>query len=236
MRIVILTVLVLQLIVGVVFAGGVTDTNNGNRGNIFVSTGENNGANSVGEWVDSSTFKGEKGETGATGATGSQGIQGVAGQDGYTPIKGTDYNDGEKGEQGLEGLQGVAGQVGEQGLQGLTGSQGETGKEGTEGKQGQRGEKGEKGDIGKGLENRVELIGEVRVFDTRKWAGFVYGGADINNNTGIVGLKVQYKLGKSYEEKRLDELERKINLISEIPSNNAELYTDGTITGIRGKF
>jgi len=190
-------------------------------------------------------IKGDKGDTGLTGATGSQGDkgdtgsqgeQGVTGKDGYTPIKDVDYTDGKDGEQGMQGLQGVAGQVGEQGLQGLSGQQGEVGKEGAEGKQGQRGEKGDKGDTGKGLENRVELIGEVRVFDTRKWAGYVYGGVDINNNTGITGIKVQYKMGKSYEEKRLDELERKINLISETPSNNAELYTDGTITGIRGKF
>lgn len=233
-----LTVLILGLMVGVGYAGGVTDSNNGNKGNIFVSTGENHGANSVGEWLDASSFKGDKGETGATGsqgvqgiqglkgekgntgATGSQGEQGVTGKDGYTPIKDVDYTDGKDGEQGLQGLQGVAGQVGEQGLQGLTGQQGEVGKEGTEGKQGQRGEKGDKGDTGKGLENRVELIGEVRVFDTRKWAGYVYGGVDIQNNTGITGIKVQYKMGKSYEEKRLDALEKKLNLLETIPEEN----------------
>ena len=49
-----LVIAVLSLVfVSNVFAGGVTDDNNGNKGYILVSTGENNGANSIGHWTDS---------------------------------------------------------------------------------------------------------------------------------------------------------------------------------------
>jgi len=94
-----LTVLILSLMVGVAFAGGVTDSNNGNKGDIFVSTGENNGNNSVGEWLDGSSFKGEKGDTGATGL---QGIQGVKGQNGTDGINGTNGINGLNGTDGKD--------------------------------------------------------------------------------------------------------------------------------------
>ena len=44
-----------------VFAGKVIDSNNGNKGDIFISTGENNGTKSVGEWIDSDYLKGQDG-------------------------------------------------------------------------------------------------------------------------------------------------------------------------------
>ena len=128
-----LTVLILSLMVGVAFAGGVTDSNNGNKGDIFVSTGENNGNNSVGEWLDGSSFKGEKGDTGATGL---QGIQGVKGDTGAQGIQGV------KGNTGAKGIQGVKGDTGAQGIQGIAGQNGTDGINGTNGINGLNGTDG----------------------------------------------------------------------------------------------
>jgi hypothetical protein len=205
----------------------VQDTNDGNKGYIFMYDCEN-GNNSLGQWVDPKNVPELKGEKGDKGDTGKQGIKGEKGNAG---IDGQNGNNGEQGIQGEQGLQGIAGQAGEKGVDGLNGQNGDKGEQGKEGV------KGDKGDTGKGLKDRVELIGEVRVFDTRKWSGFVYGGVDINNSNSIVGAKVQYKLGRSYEERRLDELEARINAISDtsIP-DNAEMYTDGTKIGVHTKF
>lgn len=233
----VLTVLVLGLMVGVGNAGGVTDDNNGNKGDIFVSTGENHGANSVGEWVDSSAFKGEKGDTGATGPAGQNGTDGRDGIDGLNGANGQDGQngldgvDGAVGPQGDKGEQGIAGQNGEQGVAGIDGKNGEkgdTGSKGDEGKKGDKGQQGIQGPQGKGLEDRVELIGEIRILDTRKTTWAVYAGRDFNNNANIVGAKVTYKLGKSYEEKRLDELEAKLNMTQATVNNDVTIIPTAT--------
>lgn len=58
------------LFISTVYAGGVTDSNNGNKGDIFVSTGENQGVNSVGVWTNPSFLKVDTGATGQVGMTG----------------------------------------------------------------------------------------------------------------------------------------------------------------------
>jgi hypothetical protein len=117
----------------------VQDTNDGNKGYIFVYDCEK-GNNSLGKWVDPKDVpelkgeNGERGETGATGATGQAGRDGVDGlngtngsdgkdgQTGYTPIKGIDYVDGKDGLAGQDGKQG------EVGATGVTGDKGTDGK------------------------------------------------------------------------------------------------------------
>lgn len=89
-----------------VHAGGVTDTNNANKGDILVATGENNGANTVGEWKDSSFLKGEKGDKGDKGDTGAAGQQGEAGKAGENGTNGKDGKNGAKGNQGERGYEG----------------------------------------------------------------------------------------------------------------------------------
>jgi hypothetical protein len=287
-----LTVLVLGLMVGVSYAGGVTDTNNGNAGYLFVSTGENNGANSVGKWTDPNSLdlkgdKGDKGDTGATGAigaTGKQGIQGVKGDTGATGQNGTNGKDGlnglngakgdkgdvgkdglngtngtngldgqdglngtdgakgdtgSQGEQGIQGEQGVKGDIGltgesgQQGNSGDTGSKGDTGDKGDEGKEGKQGKQGIQGERGKGLEDRYEVIGEVRLLDTKKTTWSIYAGRDFNNDVNIIGAKVTVKIGRSYYEKKIDALEAKIN--SMVPEQVTETITkdkDGNVVSI----
>jgi hypothetical protein len=124
------------LSVSLVYAGGVTDNNNGILGQVLVSTGENNGTNSVGHWTDASFLKGD------TGA------QGVAGQDGYTPIKGVDYFDGKDGINGIDGVNGIDGKDGYTPIKGIDYSDGQDGLNGKDGKDGAKGDKGDKGDKG----------------------------------------------------------------------------------------
>ena len=96
-------------LIGAVFAGGVTDNNNGNQGNILIHSGTTNGTNDVGTWTDSSSFKGEKGNTGTIGETGQTGTTGEQGENGSS---------GEKGNMGSKGNMGNVGKQGVQGLQG----------------------------------------------------------------------------------------------------------------------
>lgn len=160
--------------------------------------------------------KGDKGDTGNTGATGSQGIQGLQGVA------------GQAGQAGVNGLNGVNGQ---------DGAKGDTGAEGKQGVQGNKGEQGVKGDTGKGLENRVELIGDIRVFDTRKWSGDVYGGYDINNKVSIVGAKITYKIGTSYEEREIQKIKQQLNAqLKDEVEKTGEVYITNNGFGIKNKY
>lgn len=166
-------------LVGSVFAGGVTDTNNGSVGDILVHSGITNGANDRGTWKDSSTFKGDKGDTGDTGNTGSQGVQGDTGSSGADGVSGTD------------------------------------GANGVEGKQGKKGNKGEKGKQGKGLKNRVNIMVGVQ-HEGKKWIKGLHGGYDVNNNVSIVEARFTRKIGKSYTDKRFEELQERLDRLEEV--------------------
>lgn len=133
------------------YAGGVIDNNDGDKGDILVSTGQNNGANSTGTWTDPSFLKGDKGDTGATGPQGHQGLTGAMGSQGNQGIQGIQGPKGDigaSGPQGQQGLTGAMGFQGIQGLQGLTGAVGSTGPQGTPGLIGAMGPQGTKGDNG----------------------------------------------------------------------------------------
>lgn len=157
-----------------------------------------------------------KGEKGDTGAKGEQGIQGV---------------DGQNGEKGDTGATGAKGDNGQNGAKGDTGVKGDTGAQGLQGAQ------------GKGLKDRYEGIVELRVVDTKNTTWSVYGGYDFNNDVNIVGGKVVVKIGKSYVEKEMEKLNKRLDALENSNTNapsNAETYTTvGTnkITfGIKEKF
>lgn len=196
------------------YAGGVTDDNNGNKGDIFVSTGENHGANSVGQWVDSSFLKGTDGKDGTNGVDGKDGKDGIDGTNGLNGAKGDKGDRGDRGKRGKRGKQGVPGVKGDQGQTGLQGEQ------------------------GKGLDDRVEGLVELRLLDTKRTTWSVAGGYDFNNDVSIVQAKCTIKLGKSYTDKKIEDLETRLNNMEQIKqSENYELYTDGkSIIGIKSKF
>lgn len=202
-----------------VFAGGVTDNNDGNAGNILMSTGENNGANSIGTWVDASEFKGEKGDTGETGATGATGPQG---------------EQGIQGEQGPQGEQGIQGETGQAGLNGLNGENGTNGKDGEKGSTGEKGQQGVRGATGKGLKDRAEVLIGARIYEGRRWTTEVHVGHDFNNDVNILPqIRFTRAFGKSYTEKRLDEIEAKLDAIQS--ASYSEVYTTENGVGIREK-
>lgn len=281
--------IVLMFLVGsinIVYAGGVTDDNNGNNGYILVSTGENNGTNSVGHWTDASFLKGDKGDTGVTGAQGIQGLQGVKGDTGSQGLQGLKGDKGATGSKGIQGLRGNTGATGSQGIagingvdgrdgvdgavgitgengkDGINGVNGETGDKGDVGKQGVKGEQGVKGNTGsqgkdvdpakvKEQDNRIDelnnkvnelekpqgIIGlEIRVHDSRKWTVTTFVDyAPERSNIDRYGVRFTYKVGKSYEEARLDELEARLKKLDNIASEG-EFYTNGSVVGYRTRF
>jgi peptidoglycan hydrolase CwlO-like protein len=163
----------------------VGDTNDGNKGYIFTYDCEK-GNESLGKWVNPSTIPELKGQDGINGINGQNGTNGVDGQDGYTPIKDVDYTDGKDGIDG------------------------KSGQDGAEGKEGKSGATGATGLTGKGLKDRQELQLEVRLTDTKKTSIATYYIYDLNNQINTVGIKFTWKMGESYEEKRLNELENQI--------------------------
>jgi hypothetical protein len=145
----------------------------------------------------------------------------------YMPIM---YNGGYNGTDTdyiyVEDLKGTDGANGTNGVNGVDGTTPVKGVDYNDGKDGEKGQQGAQGLQGKGLEDRVEGIVEVRVLDTRNTTWAVYGGHDFNNDVNIVGAKFTYKLGKSYEEKRLELLEAKINNITNQPSTTETIIKD----------
>lgn len=209
----------------------VGDTNDGNAGYIFVYNQEE-GNESLGTWTNPNCIPSLKGAKGDKGDVGPQGPQGIAGQDGLNGTDGSNGVDGIAGQDGLNGIDGQngdKGDTGEQGIQGdigftgADGAKGDTGDIGSKGDEGKKGDRGLQGERGKGLENRVEVIGEVRLFDSKKTTWSVYAGRDLNNDVNIVGAKVTLKIGRSYYEKKIDDLETKINNMN--PSNTTETIT-----------
>jgi len=96
----------------------------------------------------------------------------------------------------------------------------------------------------KKLEQTQTVIGaEVRVYDGKKWTVTTFVDFTATRNTvDRAGVRFTYKLGKSYEEQRIDELEAKLKHITSFSQGEAEqpsegeIYTDGGVIGIKNKF
>lgn len=87
---------------------------------------------------------------------------------------------------------------------------GDTGATGTQGIPGKQGIQGIQGEIGKGLKNRQELQVEIIVKETKRTAWSFYYIYDTNNQINTIGAKCTIRLGKSYIEKKLEELEKRL--------------------------
>jgi len=240
-RLITLFLMVTMLFGSSVFAstsdyGNVKDNNNGNKGYIFINSGVVQGQkDDVGTWVDPSCVpelkgeQGEKGDKGDKGDTGLQGIPGANGSDGEDGINGVNGNDGQNGTDGQDGINGTSGQ---------DGVKGDVGEIGPQGNKGDIGEKGKDVDPAvvnslqnintqqdqkiNRLEDRVsaleetqyQIIGEVRVLDTKKWTVSPFVSYNIGRNkVDIVGVRVTFKFGQSYEERKIAELEAKVNAL-----------------------
>lgn len=213
--------------------------------------------------------KGEKGTTGSTGAqgvAGSQGIQGVSGHDGNNGTNGINGTNGVNGPAGTNGVDGKDGLNGQDGANGTNGVDGATGPQGDKGDKGDKGNDGAgvnpnllnglassttaNGISVNDLNNRITnlertqyIIGAViRIHDSRKWQinAFIDYSAT-RNKVSSTGIRFTYKIGKSYEEARLDELEAKILKLThsqEEPARQAssQVYSTGNGLGIRTSF
>lgn len=93
------------------------------------------------------------------------------------------------------------------------------------------------------LERPQFILGLVlRHVDTRKWQinSFV-DVSTIRGNIDRAGIRFTYKIGSSYEEKRLDDLEKKIGKVMQANDrleieNNTEIYQTANGIGMRNKF
>jgi hypothetical protein len=111
----------------------------------------------------------------------------------------------------LSQLKGSAGAAGAQGTQGVTGSKGDTGAKGKDGKDGKDGRDGVDANINNNLFLNVGL--DVRWYDWKYVSlnsGYRYDVKHYNHTVDIA--VVQIKLGRSYEQRELDELKRKLGL------------------------
>lgn len=144
------------------------------------------------------TVRADTGPQGPKGDKGDRGEQGQSGQNGH---------DGNNGHDGQNGQKGSDGSNGHDGNNGHDGSTGENGKDGKNGKDGVTPPAPDN------LEHRlnVNLGFDVRWYD---WKYVVLKSGyrfDTNHKGHVVdALVVQFKIGKSHEERELDKLRREI--------------------------
>lgn len=90
------------------------------------------------------------------------------------------------------------------------------GSQGPQGIQGVQGVKGNTGDAGR---EKTEYIGQVsiRILDEKRYGVSVYDGYDFRaRHNDEIGLRLDLKLGKSYEEKQIEELKRTIEELKSV--------------------
>lgn len=169
-------------------------------------------------------INGEQGETGDKGDTGEQGIQGEKGDKGKQGEKGDIGLQGEKGQNGIDGINGTNGERGEKGDTGLLDE--ETLNEITQNitnidnltdvnkkkviDNSKRLDDHENrlGDL---EQTQVVVEGQIRIQDSKKLQTKPFVRYNFTRNKiDLYGVKVIYKWGKSYEEKRIEELENRL--------------------------
>lgn len=160
--------------------------------------------------------KGDKGDTGQPGTPGSNGRDGAPGQDGREGTPGEDGRDGAPGQNGEQGPKGDKGNNGNDGKDGNNGQNGEKGDKGDKGDKGNKGVSGANGKDGKNFRARTQIIGEVgvRVFDTKRFQGQIFNAYDLRQgHNAQAGVRLLYKLGKSYEEQKIIAQERELVIL-----------------------
>jgi len=200
------------LICGNVFSkptstGNVKDNNNGIQGDILIHSGNIEGnKNDVGTWTDIksiSELKGEKGNTGEEGITGLNGVNGKEGEKGDTGIKGEEGTEGEEGYTPIKGIDYFDGKNGidvdPKEVKRLDSRIDNVDNRLSE------------------LEETQTIVGlEGRIYDSRKWQINIFADYSTNRNkVDRTGIRFTYKFGSSFEERKIEELERKLNKLIE---------------------
>ena len=137
---------------------------------------------------------------------------------GLAHADGGDDDGGSQGPQGVQGPvgpQGPQGSSGQNGTNGVNGQAGATGIQGPKGNIGAQGPQGEPGNAANINNNLFLNVGAtVRWYDM-KYVSFSSGYRyDVNHYTSTVDmLMVNIKLGRSYEDRRLDKLQKTLDAV-----------------------
>ncbi len=131
-------------------------------------------------------------------------------------------NTGPQGPQGPQGPVGLNGTNGSNGANGSNGTNGANGSNGTSGVNGKDGRNGTDAQVDRSA--KLALDAAIRLYDgkyVQVQAFNIYLPSRKNNQDVIgdgtnfmFGARVVFKLGRSYEERRIDELEKKLKLLS----------------------
>ena len=200
-----------------------SEVDKGNRGDIFTSTGNGN----QGTWIDRKEFKGDKGDTGATGATGSQGIQGVKGDTGANgkDVDPTTVTNLQKTDTQLQDNINTESTARTNANTKLNNRIDDTNNR-----------------VSKLEDTQYNVVGKVRIYDSRKVQVNTFVSYSTTRSTvESAGVEVTWKIGSSYEERRADELEERLNKLEGIKDakekeSNTQLYTTANGMGIKGNF
>ena len=175
--------------------------------------------------------RGLRGRRGKIGKTGDKGDLGLTGKDGDVGVGGNDGAigaDGDKGDIGEQGIQGLRGLIGEQGIKGEKGALDKRQVEKIDNKinNNTRRLDNHENRIDTLEETDVNIVGEIDFIRKENFTMGVYGKYDIRHNeVPEVGLKITIGLGKSESqvkrerlERRIENLERKLNVIGVKPT------------------
>lgn len=187
----------------------------GTAGQVLISEGSHlNPSHVKGEWVDATDVPGLK------GAKGDKGDQGVAGTDGTNGIAGADGKDGAKGDKGDAGKDADETQVkankakAKANMMALQQQQNQINNH--------------EGRLHHLEETKYLLEGTVRLLDGRKGSLHAFGSYNIRHmKPHAVGVRAEFKVGKSYEERRIEQLEATIKELMEIahrPGKHQQLH------------
>lgn len=131
----------------------------------------------------------------------------------------------------LPSLKGAKGDTGSQGNSGATGSKGDEGIAGKDGQDGKDADNARLDDVEHRM-NRTKILAEgvVRVYDAKKFQVNLFANYDfIGRKSHEMGARIEYKLGKSYEERRIDQLERIIHQLIAVahkPTTTTAVHID----------
>lgn len=127
----------------------------------------------------------------------------------YVPLAQLKGATGQTGAQGTQGSAGSNGAQGATGSQGVQGTKGDVGEKGDKGDRGLQGPKGDSADV-PAIDPRIEV--EVREYDSTHWtvSSFASFGFQSSTPRYIVGQKLTLKLGKSAEQREIDQLRKQL--------------------------
>ena len=156
-----------------------------------------------------------------------------AGIIGVTAHADSDHNNGHGNDDCILGgncngqtNQGPKGDTGDTGPQGPQGDKGDDGLAGADGKDGKDGVNGQRGRDG--VDSRrlaMPVVGEIaaRLYDHRYFQLQGFYGYDFRNQVNhVAGARILLKIGTSWEERRLDLLQRRIRQLELLANKYAE--------------